>query len=110
VAKKTTKPRGGKPGRMLRPKKKVLGESALIPAGRLVEPPTKFTHELRRAQPYYYELGGEAPDGTLAAGTRLNVASRSSDDRSWVVTSQGLRVATETEGLRPLGKTARKPK
>ena len=56
---------------MLRPKARVLKDSDLVPAGRVVKPPAKFTHELRRSQSYYYELGGEIPDGTFAAGTRV---------------------------------------
>jgi hypothetical protein len=95
---------------MLRPKATVLKESALVPAGRVVKPPAKFTHELRRAQAYCYEMGGESPDGTLAAGTRVSVSARGGDDRVWVVTAQGLRVVTDADGLRPLGKTATKPK
>jgi hypothetical protein len=94
---------------MLRPKARVLKDSDLVPAGRVVKPPAKFTHELRRSQSYYYDMGGESPDGTLAAGTRVNVSSRGGDDRVWVVTAQGLRVVTDTGGLRPLGNTAPKP-
>ncbi len=104
VKKKATKPRGVKPGRMLRPRKKVLKDSDLVPPGRLVKPPAKLTHELRRAQPYYYAPGGEAPDGTLAAGTRVTVTGHEGDGCAWVVTSQGLRVLTKTEGLRPISK------
>ncbi len=108
--KKAQQAHGGKPGRMLRPKARVLKDSDLVPAGRVVRPPAKFTHELRRSQSYYYEMGGESPDGTLAAGTRLNVSARDGDDRVWVVTAQGLRVVTDADGLRPLGKTAPKAK
>jgi hypothetical protein len=111
MSKKATATRGGKPGRMLRPRKKVLKETDLIPAGRVVEPPAKFTHELRRAQPYYYQAGGEAPDGTFAAGTRVKLLKREDDDYSWVVDARGLRIVTESEGLRPLArKAAKKPK
>jgi hypothetical protein len=66
--------------------------------------------ELRRALAYSSEMGGERPDGPLAAGTRVNVSARGGDDRVWIVTTQGLRVVTDADGLRPLGKTTTKPK
>jgi hypothetical protein len=91
---------------MLRPRKKVLSESALIAAGHLVAPPKTFTHALRRSQPYYYEPGSDTPDGSLAAGTPVKMTQQVGG-YAWVVDAQGLRAATEFEGLRPLEETAR---
>ena len=45
-----------------------------MPEKNLISPPTnQFTHELARAQPYYYTAAhqGTSPDGVLQAGTKV---------------------------------------
>ena len=93
---------------MLRPKATVLSDSALIPAGSIVKkPPKKFSHQLKKSQPYYFELKSAIPDGQLLAGTRVKLEKQGGDDFCWVVNEQGLRVATKCEGLRPILRSPR---
>jgi hypothetical protein len=88
---------------MLRPKATVLKRSALIPAEHLVKPPpTRFTHELIRSQPYYYMRGSGEPDGKFAAGTRVVLLEQGHDEYCRVVDAQGLCVETACRGLRAL--------
>ena len=87
---------------MLRPKATVLKRSALVPAGHLIKPPTRLTHELKRSQPYYYARGSGEPDGTFAAGTRVALLDYDGGEYCRVVDSQGLSVETAYRGLRAL--------
>jgi hypothetical protein len=90
---------------MLRPKAEVLPESAQVPARNLVvPPPTRFTHELARPQPYYYASPrpGAAPVGEFKAGTKVVLLRRAGKGYSRVVDGRGLKVCTATDGLRPL--------
>ena len=91
---------------MLRPRKRVLEDSAIVPADNLMTPPKAFTHVLRKTQPYYYEPGSDAPDGSLAAGTCVKLLDHDGEI-GWVVTAGGLRVATEVEGLRKTASAGR---
>jgi hypothetical protein len=89
---------------MLRPKARVLSHSALVPSSRLIKPPpSRFTHELKRSQPYYYERGRGKPDGKFAAGTQVVLLEYGGGDYAWVADAQGLRVETAYRGLRALG-------
>jgi hypothetical protein len=86
----------------LRPKTETLPESALIPEGNLVAPPTRVTHEVTRPEPYYYRgMTSEGPDGTFHAGTRVLLV-REAGGRCRVVDEQGLSVEVACESLRRL--------
>jgi hypothetical protein len=90
-------------GRVTRPKAVVLSESSLVPPGRLLEPPpNQFTHEVQRAQPYYFEEASAAPAGRLAAGTPVVLMRHDGGASCHVVDSRGLYVSTAFEGLRRL--------
>jgi hypothetical protein len=103
MTKKAAKLPPRKPGRMLRPKAKVLRDSALVPSSNVVKkPPAKFSHQVKTPQPYYFELKSAIPDGQLLAGTRVKLEKQDGDDYCWVVTDQGLRVAVKCSGLRPI--------
>jgi hypothetical protein len=105
-AKKTTPRR--KPGRMLRPRARVLKDTALIPAGNVVKtPPKTFTHSLRTSQPYYFKLGSGIPDGTFLAGTRVKLTKQDGDEFCWVIDQNGLKAATPCKGLRPILRSPR---
>ena len=94
-----------KRGRMIRPEAVVLGDAAIVPARNLiVPPPNQFTHELRKAQPYYYTTaeGAATPDGQFAAGTRVVLMIYDGGMYCRVVDAQGLYVETAYDGLRAL--------
>ena len=97
-----------KRGRMLRPRARVLSDSALIPSSSVVKkPPTKFSHKLKASQPYHFELKDAVPDGQLPTGTRVKLEKSVGDDYCWVVTEDGLRVVTKCVGLRPILRSPR---
>ena len=51
---------------MLRPTAKVLRDSALVPSGNVVKkPPSRFSHQLKTSQPYYFELKSAGNRGSL---------------------------------------------
>jgi hypothetical protein len=88
--------------RVVRPKSRILPDESLVPPEYVVTPPTRFTHRLSRAQPFYFDRTRDAsPRGELAKGTRVVVESREGD---WcrVVDERGLRVETAADGLEPL--------
>ena len=92
-------------GKMLRPKADVLQESALIPTeNRISHPPNQFTHELTRAQPFYYSGAprGRPPAGEFVAGTKVVLLVHLGGKYCRVADHQGLYVETEHGGLRPL--------
>ena len=94
-----------KRGRMMRPKAVVLSDAAMLPEKNLiVPPPNQFTHELRQAQPYYYNQAQAAatPDGEFAAGARVVLMVYDGSSYCRVVDAQGLYVETAYEGLRRL--------
>jgi hypothetical protein len=96
--------RASKGGRMTRPKAVVLSKSAVVPPRNLINPPpNRFTHEVLRSQPYFYEWAkGATPDGELSDGTKVTLMVHKGGDRCRVVTGDGLYVDTEYAGLRPL--------
>lgn len=93
------------PGRFLRPEARVLPDEALIPIKNLISPaPNQFTHELTRAQPFYYAgaQAGTAPDGVLPANTKVTLLVHDGGAYCWVVDSRGLYVEIEHNSLRKL--------
>jgi len=89
----------------LRPKATILPESAVIPDENLIRPPpTRFTHEVKAEQSYYYDFPGRAsaPDGSFLAGTKVVLMSSSHRHFCQVVDGRGLHVATAFDGLRPI--------
>lgn len=90
--------------RVLRPESVVLPEDALIPPPNLVRPaPTRFTHELLIAEPYWFDRPGQRdePDGVLPAGTPVVVLVDGAE-RSRVVDGAGRYVEVRTGSLRTL--------
>jgi hypothetical protein len=89
----------------VRPPAVVLPESAAIPdANLIVPPPNRFTHELTRAQPFYFTSArqAEAPDGEFPAGTKVVLMVDEGGGGCRVADGQGLYVETECGGLRAL--------
>jgi len=77
----------------------------LIPDQNLIKPaPNQFTHELTRAQPYYYHGAqqGSPPDGEFPKGTKVVLLVRDGGSYCRVADAQGLYVETEFEGLKRL--------
>jgi len=93
-------------GGFLRPRFEILGEESLVPDENLIRPaPDRFTHELVRTEPYFYDPPGPAgdvpPDGSLPAGTRVVVLD-DRGDRVRVVDGRGLAVEVACDSLREL--------
>jgi len=89
----------------LRPEAVVLNESALVPERNLLSPaPNQFTHELARAQPYYYTTAqqGAPPDGVFQAGTKVVLLVYDGGNQCRVADGRGLYVETAYEGLTKL--------
>ena len=86
---------------MLRPKAVTLPDAALIPREFLVSPPpTRFTHRLRNAQPFFFDRAkDEKPRGKLAAGAQVVLLSHEGGRWCRVIDAQGLRVETAFAGL-----------
>jgi hypothetical protein len=87
-----------------RPKAIVLPSSASVPRENLiVPPPSQFTHELTRDQPFYFTgpQQGRAPDGQLAAGTRV-VLLEHEGSYCRVADGRGLCVEIECDSLKKL--------
>jgi hypothetical protein len=96
-----------KRGRFTRPKAVVLGDTAIVPRGNLIQPPpNQFTHELRKSQAYYYAQaeGAARPDGELSAGTQVVLMIYDGGPYCRVVDGQGLYVETEYENLQPISR------
>jgi hypothetical protein len=88
-------------GRVLRPKAVVLGDEALVPEHSMIHPPpNRFTHEIERSQPYYYDEPGGTPAGRFAAGTEVVLMRDDGGDYCRVVDARGLYVTTARGGLR----------
>ncbi len=88
---------------MLRPTPVILRDAALVPKHRLVKPaPNQFTHELSRAQPYYYAGARGSPDGKFRAGTRVVLMVYDGGQYCRVIDARGLYVETAYSGLRHL--------
>ena len=82
-----------------------LPDSAVVPAGNVVKPPARLTHEVVAPQPYYYSDPGPStkPDGAFPAGAKVALMDAGTGAHRRVVDSQGLSVMTAFAGLRPLG-------
>ena len=92
-------------GHFLRPEAAVLADEALVPSANLIAPaPNQFSHELLRAQPFYYGSArqGKAPDGILPAGTKVVLMAWDRGARCRVIDGQGLYVEVEYSSLRKL--------
>ena len=86
----------------LRPQFEIVGEESLVPEDNLVRPaPQRFTHELVRAEPYFY-AAGEAPAGHLPAGSRVVLMGDDGAGRCRVVDGRGLYVEVACDSLRTL--------
>jgi hypothetical protein len=88
-----------------RPEAEVLAEKALIPGPNLIAPaPNQFTHEVARAQPYYFTgaQSGMAPDGEFSAGTLVVLLLHDGGVYCRVADGRGLYVETEYDSLRKL--------
>src|SRR4029453_9727920 len=96
-----------KRGPFTRPKAVVLGDTAIVPRGNLIQPPpNQFTHELRKSQAYYYARaeGAARPDGELSPGTEGVLFVPGGVPYCRVVDGQGLYVETEYENLQPISR------
>ena len=87
------------------PKAKVLSRKAVVPDDNLIRPaPNQFTHEVKRAQGYYFKGArqGSPPDGEFAEGTEVVLLVYDGGSYCRVADGQGLYVETEYEGLKKL--------
>jgi hypothetical protein len=85
----------------LRPEAEILSESSLVPDANQVRPaPTRFTHEVVDATPFFYGAHGDQAAGELPAGTRVVLLREGEDGRCWVVDGRGLYVAIACASLR----------
>jgi len=90
---------------IIRPKAVVLSDSALIPDDNLiVPPPNQFTHEVKRAQPYYYAGAqqGSPPDGEFAEGTNVVLLVYDGGQYCRVADGQGIYAEIKHDSLRRL--------
>jgi len=81
----------------------------LVPGRNLIAPaPNQFTHEVARAQPYYFTRAqpGMAPDGEFAAGTKVVLLLYDGGATCRVADDRGLYVETEYDSLRKLQQRA----
>lgn len=88
-----------------RPEASILPAEALVPGANLISPaPNQFTHELTRAQPFYYAGAREeaSPDGELPAATPVTLLVYDGGDYCRVVDGQGLYVEIAYDSLRTL--------
>jgi hypothetical protein len=89
----------------LAPKAVVLDPGALVPAPSIVPPPNRFTHVLRRREPYYVPAKAgrpEGPAGHFAKGTRVVLLGRRGR-YGRVADRRGRHVEVELESLEALG-------
>ena len=89
----------------VRPEAEVLAEKALVPGRNLIAPaPNQFTHEVARAQPYYFTGAqpGMAPDGEFSAGAKVVLLLYDGGVYCRVADGRGLYVETEYDSLRKL--------
>ena len=88
-----------------RPEAEVLAEKALVPGQNLIAPaPNQFTHEVARAQPYYF-TGAQpemTPDGEFLAGTKVVLLLHDGGVYCRVADGRGLYVETEYDSLKKL--------
>ena len=89
----------------LRPPVDVLPENAVVPDRNLIEPaPNTFTHALTSDQPFSFTTfeGTAAPDGVLAAGSRVVLMVYDGGRFCRVVDGRGLYVEIEHKSLKSL--------
>ena len=89
----------------VRPEAEVLAAKALVPGQNLIAPaPNQFTHEVARAQPYYFTgaQSGMAADGEFSAGTKVVLLLHDGGVYCRVADGRGLYVETEYDSLRKL--------
>jgi hypothetical protein len=86
---------------ILRPQKSVLPDAATVPKKNQAPVPRRFTHEVAADQPFYYSARSPEPAGSLAAGSRVRLAS-DGKTRCRVVDERGLAVYVACEGLKRL--------
>ena len=93
--------------RITRPKAEVLPDSALVPKANLLDPPpTDFTHEVARKQPYFY-IGPKQdapPEGNFPAGAKVLLLTHDGGPMCRVADDRGVCAMTAFSGLRPLTK------
>lgn len=90
---------------VVRPKATILEEKALVPDRNLITPaPNQFTHELTKAQPYYYHGAqqGSPPDGEFSKGTKVVLLVYEGGSYCRVADDQGLYVETAFDGLKKI--------
>jgi hypothetical protein len=82
--------------RILRPRKQVLPDSALVDRA--------ATHVVSDEQPYYLDKPGKSsePDGTLRAGTKVSLVSKGRGEMCLIEDTEGRRVYTSFAGLRAI--------
>jgi hypothetical protein len=86
-----------------RPKPVVLGENAMVPDKNLISPaPNQFTHELIRAEPFYFTgpQQGTPPDGQFKEGTKVVLLVYNGGSYCRVADGQGLYVEVAYNGLK----------
>ena len=89
----------------VRPQAAVLAEKALVPGQNLIAPaPNQFTHEVARAQPYYFTGARPemTPDGEFSADTKVVLLHYDGGVYCRVADGRGLYVETEYDSLRKL--------
>ena len=88
----------------IRPKAEILDESALVPAANLIAPPpNQFTHQLRRAQPFYFNSADhKSSDGELPKGTQVVLMIYDGGKYCRVVDGRGLYVEIEYKSLQKI--------
>jgi len=85
-----------------KPKAEVLPDSALIPESQFVKPaPSRFTHRVRRAQPFYLQKPDESEKraGMLAKGEALVLLKNEGDGIGQFANGNGLILFTELAGV-----------
>jgi len=94
-------------GEFIRPEATVLPDDAVVPQDNLISPPpNQFTHELLRAEPYYYSepQQGRAADGEFKKNTRVVLLWYDGSSYCRVADSRGLYVALSFDSLKPLAR------
>jgi hypothetical protein len=87
---------------MKRPEAVVLPDTALVPANNRVLPaPNQFTHQVTKAQPFYFSYQGPEtpPNGEFKPGTKVALLVREPGEMCRVVDGRGLYVQTDCDGL-----------
>lgn len=103
MARRSPRKKSAPPGRMLRPKAVVLDDDAVVPRKNVVKPPpNRFTHKVKRSQPYFYEDPRDEPDGEFAEGTPVVLMVYDGGASCRVIDGHGLYVETAYGGLHRL--------